>query len=447
MSHILVCSVPNPGHIRPMLSVAHYLANVGHRVTFHTAEAFREPVEAAGLRFIAMTGRANIDYRNPGDSLERKTLSGREQMLSTLKYWFVNPIPDQHRRIQQILQETPVDLILTDTMFFGCFPLLLGPRENRPPIVGCGVNPLMLTSIDCATTQGRKATLQLEETFQPIADCLDPALGACGAPALPDVWVDSMYTLPDLFLQFTGDAFEFPFTCMPQTIRFVGPLLPNKAVDFKEPAWWKELDGPRPVVLVTQGTFANLDFEELIQPTLSALADDDILVIAATGRTDTDAIVVPQNARVEPFIPFDRLLPKVDVLVTNGGYGAVHQALSLGIPIVIAGETEDKAFISARVGWTGVGIDLETGHPSQDQIRKAVRTVLANKRYREQAQRLQKNFARYDAFSEIARSVDAVIVGTKDASRLKSGPVANSTKRRRRRLPHVTTSNEISVRR
>jgi UDP:flavonoid glycosyltransferase YjiC (YdhE family) len=87
-------------------------------------------------------------------------------------------------------------------------------------------------------------------------------------------------------------------------------------------------------------------------------------------------IVVPPNARVESFVPFDRLLPKVDVLVTNGGYGAVHQSLSLGVPIVIAGETEDKALISARVDWTGAGISLGTQDPTKEQIGSAVRTVL-----------------------------------------------------------------------
>jgi UDP:flavonoid glycosyltransferase YjiC (YdhE family) len=43
-----------------------------------------------------------------------------------------------------------------------------------------------------------------------------------------------------------------------------------------------------------------------------------------------------------PFIPFREVLPRVAVFVTNGGFGAVNQALSMGVPIVIAGETEDN---------------------------------------------------------------------------------------------------------
>jgi UDP:flavonoid glycosyltransferase YjiC (YdhE family) len=120
-------------------------------------------------------------------------------------------------------------------------------------------------------------------------------------------------------------------------------------------------------------------------------------------------IVVPPNARVESFVPFDRLLPKVDVLVTNGGYGAVHQSLSLGVPIVIAGETEDKALISARVDWTGAGISLGTQDPTKEQIGSAVRTVLAKRRYRERAQAIQQNFKGYDAPDAIIQAVESLI--------------------------------------
>jgi MGT family glycosyltransferase len=408
-----------------MLSVGLHLAGLGHTVTIHTGEIFRSHVETTGLRFAGMTGRADIDYRNPQSSAEKGVPAERDRILNNLKYWFIEPLPDQHRRLQQILEETPVDLILTSSMYLGCFPMLLGRRENRPPVIGCGVTPLILRSIDCgltshdATPEGRKRNQEehflLERAFQPIADQLNLALAECDAPLVSGFWADSIYTLPDLFLQFTGDAFEFPRSDMPSKVQFIGPVLPNKPAAFTEPAWWNELDGSKPVVLVTQGTLANFDLQELVQPALTALADDDALIIAATGRADAGDLIAPTNARVEAFVPFVRLLPKVNVLITNCGYGAVQQALSFGVPLVAAGETEEKAFTAARVGWTGAGINLETRCPSPEQIRTAVHTILAGSQYREQAQRLQKNFSRYDALTEIARSVNTLIANTEDS--------------------------------
>lgn len=89
----------------------------------------------------------------------------------------------------------------------------------------------------------------------------------------------------------------------------------------------------------------------------------------------------------------DKMLPLVDVVVSNGGYGGVQQALAHGIPLVVAGRTEDKVEVTARVGWSGAGIDLRTHRPSPDAVRDAVRTVLADRAYSARARRLADAFA------------------------------------------------------
>ncbi|MGC2221304.1 MAG: nucleotide disphospho-sugar-binding domain-containing protein [Methylocella sp.] len=66
-------------------------------------------------------------------------------------------------------------------------------------------------------------------------------------------------------------------------------------------------------------------------------------MITAGGRP-IDAIPgpIPSNARLASYLPFEWVLPKVDVFVTNGGYGSVNQAMSFGIPLVTAGLTKTK---------------------------------------------------------------------------------------------------------
>jgi MGT family glycosyltransferase len=329
-------------------------------------------------------------------------------------------IPEQHRRICEIMAEKPVDLIVTDLPYMGAFPLLLGAKQDRPPIIGFGAIPLLVTSADFGafsvpdtTPEGlarnEVENRQYEAALQPSTNYINAILATYGIESLSRLPLDCMYTLPDMFLEFTGEAFEFPRSDMPNSIRFVGPVLPKPTVHFDQPSWWKELDGSRPVVLVTQGTIANYNLNELIQPTLSALASENVLVIATTGRSDFESLTIPPNARVEQFVAFDRLLPKVDVLVTNAGYGAVNQALSLGVPIVAAGETEDKARISARVAWSGAGISLGTQNPSQAQVAEAIRTVLSDGRYREKARGIRENFRQYNALTTIAEIVNLVV--------------------------------------
>lgn len=139
------------------------------------------------------------------------------------------------------------------------------------------------------------------------------------------------------------------------------------------------------------------DLGALVAPTLRALADQDLLVVATTGGRPPEAVPgpVPSNARIARYLPYVSLLPRVDVMVTNGGYGGVQQALAAGVPLVVAGSGEDKPEVAARVAHSGAGIDLRTGHPRPAALRAAVARVLADGRYRDRARFLRDEMAGY----------------------------------------------------
>jgi MGT family glycosyltransferase len=177
--------------------------------------------------------------------------------------------------------------------------------------------------------------------------------------------------------------------------------LPRAPEHFQPPAWWSELEDERPVVLVTQGT-VNTDASGLLAPAIAALAEEDVLVVATTGSpTESAAAALPQplpaNVRLERFIPLPALLPHVDAVVTNGGYGGTQQTLAHGIPLVVAGATEEKPETAARVAWAGAGIRIRRHPPRPAVLRRAVRAVVHDPRYRNNAQRIQADMAACDA--------------------------------------------------
>ena len=224
---------------------------------------------------------------------------------------------------------------------------------------------------------------------------------------MPSPLFESVVELSDAYLQLSVPSFEFPRKRLPGTVHFVGtpPIIPNQA---PVPPWAGDLDGTRKVALVTQGTVANHDFGLLVAPALEALADEpDLLVVVTTGGRPVDAIpgVIPSNGRVASYLPFEWILPKTDVFVTNGGYGSVNQAISFGIPIVSAGLTEDKPAVNARVAWSGVGIDLATNQPDPNILRGAVRAVLEEPRYRMRAASMADEFTKYNTRSLIVRII------------------------------------------
>jgi UDP:flavonoid glycosyltransferase YjiC (YdhE family) len=89
-------------------------------------------------------------------------------------------------------------------------------------------------------------------------------------------------------------------------------------------------------------------------------------------------------------------------MITNGGYGGVQHAIRYGIPVVVAGESADKAEVAARVEYSGVGVNLRTAHPSPEAIAAAVRE--AGDR-RDAARRLGATIARATPLDRIAELV------------------------------------------
>jgi UDP:flavonoid glycosyltransferase YjiC (YdhE family) len=158
-----------------------------------------------------------------------------------------------------------------------------------------------------------------------------------------------------------------------------------------------------------------LSTDDLIVPTLQALADEDVLVVAAIGGQPIETIKLnplPENARIEQFIPYYHLLPHVDVMITNGGYNGVQAALAHGVPLVAAGQTEEKPEICARIEWSGVGINLKTKTPTLTQIKNAVKKILSSPQYRQNAERLKADIACYDS-AQIAATLLEQLAATK----------------------------------
>ncbi len=434
---ILMASTPATGHINPLLAVGDVLIAEGHELVVLSGSWLQDRIERAGAQFRALPGRANADLRNIATFAPElaELPPGYEWLRVAMERIFVDMLPAQHIGLQQALQDFPADVILADDMFFGVLPMLLGPRPERPAIALCGTSILHWRREDGAPhfLGLPPATSPAElERYAAIADeyerltngpaverlnrvLHEPGVGPSSLPLF-----DSVVGLADAYIQLSVPSFEFPRK-FPAHVNFVGtpPIIAKQA---PLPHWANDLDGSRRVVLVTQGTVANHNFDLLVAPTLAALANEpDVLVVVTTGGRPVEAIPgpIPSNARVASYLPFEWLLPKVDVLVTNGGYGSVNQAMSFAIPLVTAGTTEDKADVNARVAWSGVGINLATNEPTQSALLKAVRTVLDTQRYRARAAAMADEFRGIDTRSEILRVIDQVAYG----SETERGPV------------------------
>jgi MGT family glycosyltransferase len=427
MTRILFTTQPMAGHLRPALPIADELVRRGHEVAWYTGAKYAGQVADTGARVVPIASELDWD---DADLAQRAAAAGRTPGLDALRWGlrtvFIDPMPALVRDLRRQLGDWQPEIVFAEQGF------MAGPLFARaagiPSVVLC-VTPLGLTSVDTApfgtgmrpssTAFGRMRNRALNLVVRRTA-MRDPQRAAervvveLGQDRLPGFFLDWGCVVAERYLCPSVPEFEHPRSDLPPTVEFIGALQPRALSTWTAPAWWPDLSAARaagrPVVLVTQGTLAT-DPRNLLLPTVAALADQDVLVVGTTGGPDPEQVLRadqrPANLRLERFVPFDTLLPSVDVTVTNGGFGGVQQSLAHAVPVISAGLSEDKMEVGMRVSCSGAGIFLRTDTPDGGDVAAAVRTVLEDGRYRRRAAELATAYARYAAAERAADIVEA----------------------------------------
>ena len=421
MSSIIIASVPIHGHVTPLLAVARHLVERGDRVRFITGARFADAVTATGATYQPLPEGADFDDRDDLQErfAERARLKGAKAIAFDIEHVFVQPARPQYDAVMAAHAAEPASAVLTDPAFAGGAFVLGHPRTQRPAVVVCGVLPLSIASRDTAPYGlGLPPTRWLNQARNRALTAITrpifkrrPAHRRSDVPRSP-----RRRACPTRCS--TGPGTPMPSCsspCRPSSIP--GPMRRRRCTSPgrsapparrpRGPAWWSDLDSGRPVIHVTQGTIANKDFGQLVGPTLEALADDDVIVVVSTGGRPLDTLPpLPANARAAEYLPYDELLTRTDVFVTNGGYGGVQYALRYGVPIVATGGKEDKPEVGGRVVWSGVGRRIRREKPSPRALRRAIRRVLHDPRYRDASRRIAADMAAAPGLDGLTAIVD-----------------------------------------
>ncbi|KAK1533525.1 MGT family Glycosyltransferase [Colletotrichum paranaense] len=373
------------GHVLPMQAVAKELVERGHEVVWTTIAPQEQRVLASGARFITaeevVKVDANLEGANPKD------------MAETAEVMFRGRVTAQVADIRRVLKTFKPDFVLTDALPQGVAALYeLG---EIPHYATLGVVPLYLPDIGPEPIEhaAQSALGMLISQPQLVLPSINPEREELGLPALKVT--DTYSYSPFLHIQASCPSLEFqkgPEPILPQA-QYVGPLVTRLGgASVGVPTWWQDVLDAKSIIGITQGTFA-MDPTSLIIPAIKALQDDKshLLVVPSKLADEIrDKVKIEDNVRIADWVPYDLLLPRCRLLVTNGGYGSVTQALSHGVPLVCAGTSEDKKDTAARVTWVGAGIDLKTDTPSVDQVRDAVHKVLNETSYKKNATRIRE---------------------------------------------------------
>lgn len=408
MSKIVVLAEAAEGHFSPLVPIVNRLILRGHQIAFITGRSFKERVEATGAAFHPLPLRWDPGEQEVYDFLPQlKQMHGLSQVKCYLKNILFDQVPDVLQTLRDVLASFSADVVICDTfMMAGIWITELGgPRSIRVSVLPLSLPGKDLAPFGLGWLTGSSPLSRLKNNlanicfhkvlFRDVQSHANTIRQELGLPRYRKSLFVEGFERPNLVMHLSTPSFEYPRKEFPSNFRFIGPVLLSPNDGYDPPAWWPELMDDRPAVLINQGTIAR-NHEELILPAIQSLRDEKITVIAVPVK-EGEIEDLPENTHVEAYIPFGNLLPHIDVMITNGGFGGTQNALAHGIPLVIAGASEDKMEVAARVEYTGVGINLRTQKPSQEDIRSAVMKLLSDTSYKQRAKDLQDEFAKYDA--------------------------------------------------
>jgi UDP:flavonoid glycosyltransferase YjiC (YdhE family) len=430
---ILACASQATGHTTPVLNIVRELIGRGYKITFIAGQDFQDSIKEAGATAIDIGEMMTEDLL----AIRNKIPVGLERLGWELEQFFVRQMPPRMEVVYKVLEEMRAEdpdseiVILTETFFLGTLPLYLGaplPKgfTKRPRIVNIHAAGYLATSVDSPpagmgllppTTDEERATnvamhkAALEGPFSPLLDLEVELFREAGAvdhtrQSIFDTWTASH----DIVLHMCPPSLEFPRSDLHPKVNYVGALGPRPLrKDLVLPDFWNEVTaGDKRIVTVTQGT-VSFDYNNLIMPTMRALADrSDLLVVGILGTKGSSLpadFELPSNARVVDYLPYDAILKHTSVYVMNAGYGGFIHGVANGVPLIMAGTTEDKPDVAARGEYSGVAVNLRTSSPSEDQIREALDKILTDTKYKKRVLEIQRENEELKAMETVEKTI------------------------------------------
>jgi MGT family glycosyltransferase len=183
----------------------------------------------------------------------------------------------------------------------------------------------------------------------------------------------------------TAPALDGDGDALPPNVRYVGPIVEAPGPDA---GWTPPLaDDGRPLVAVSMGT-TPMNEREPLQRILDALATLPVRGFATVGHHLDPAELKPApNTVMSRYVRHAAVLPHARLLATHAGLSSIGAALACGVPMLCVPLGRDQPMNARRVQSLGAGLALHA-QASVEELRAALREMLASQRFRDAARGL-----------------------------------------------------------
>ncbi len=383
---VMFVAPPFVAHINPMSSISRVMHQRGHQVAWVTYEERKNLLPPEAEFFPASE---NQDYRT---AIEGAGMHGSRFLAEQFVFFYRDAmVPLSHMMLPDI--EAAIASFKPDVLVVDQHALAGGiaARRHNLPWVTSAPSAQLLTNFD-AFPKGKAWLVDMLSELQTQAG-LDP--------------VEDPDLSPNGVLLYTTTALAGENEVWPSNYIFVGPSISQRVDEVSFP--FEDL-APMRRLLVSLGSLVGEGGSGFMQVVVEALRDQEIQVIVS----DPAGVIEnpPSNFIVKRWLPQLQLLPLVDGAITHGG-STVNEALSFGVPLIVAPVWTDNFVYANKVVDAGAGVRVKFSRISAETLRREVFRVLDTASFREAAQRVGDSFAKAGGTDAAASAVEAVLENQK----------------------------------
>lgn len=173
-------------------------------------------------------------------------------------------------------------------------------------------------------------------------------------------------------------------------MRYVGPIFAELDLPVPERVE-RFLGGAGPVVFVALTSTGEGLVREVVRQ--AALSGARVLV---AGTVHALADLESDRVMIESVLPSHLIMPRVDLAVIAGGQGSVQCALAAGAPVISLPIQPEQELNASLASDYGAAIVIPPHRVGRNQVRRAVRRMLRDTRYRKAARAIQAVYATQD---------------------------------------------------
>lgn len=368
--------IPAHGHTNPTLGIIRELTAAGHQVYYFSFELFREKIEQAGAVFVGCDGYDfEMEDKGNADRVGKDKVYATELLVSST-------LALDEMTAEKIGQIQP-DIIVSDSVAF--WGKLTAMKYGIPYVSSTTTfafnryssqymqeSPWDILRMILALPKINKQIKRLRDRGYPVKGLLDIVQN-------DDETNTIVYTSP--YFQPCSETFS-------QRYHFIGPSIRPVEKPFAKTA--------EKTVYISMGT-VNQN-REFYRNCIHALGQTDWQVILSMGTNPEQFADLPGNVQVYESVDQMAVLSIADAFVTHCGMNSASEGLYFRVPLVLFPQTPEQGAVARRTEELGAGVRLRS--ISEEDILSALKTVLYEPSYKENAVKISDSFRRCGGVSE-----------------------------------------------